>query len=230
MGVAAVEARGNLVEVLSDTLHLRDLCEALDSVRLNGRGRLEVAGSVDHAGVGVPVLPLRACAVVGSGGGGLLAALVAVSNQPSPPLDATAGSAMPLPRIAAACTLAAPTNLTTLGPEHDRTGSPASRLVGGPLPEFREAAQRASPVAHVSSDDPPLLILHGATDSSVPLQQAKDFDAALRAAAVDSTLVILPGVGRKPSIGRSTPSGLALLSFLDRVLGPGIRPEHAPLP
>ena len=169
-------------------------------------------------------------AVVGSGGGGLLAALVAVSNQPSPPLDATAGSAMPLPRIAAACTLAAPTNLTTLGPEHDRTGSPASRLVGGPLPEFREAAQRASPVAHVSSDDPPLLILHGATDSSVPLQQAKDFDAALRAAAVDSTLVILPGVGRKPSIGRSTPSGLALLSFLDRVLGPGIRPEHAPLP
>lgn len=103
-------------------------------------------------------------AVVGSGAGGHLAALVGLTSPMAAARAATTDQAgdTTLPRIAAICAIAAPTSLTTLGPEQDRAGSPASRLVGGPLPEFREAAQRASPIAHVSADDPPVLILHGA--------------------------------------------------------------------
>ncbi len=165
-------------------------------------------------------------AVVGSGGGGHLAALVGLAA----PATAAATDDDALPEIAAVCAVAAPTNLTTLGAAHDRAGSPASRLVGGPLPEFREAAQRASPVSHVSPDDPPVLILHGAADDIVPVGQAVDFAVLLEAAEVDGTLVILPDVGHGLPLGPETPAGQALLSFLDRVLGAGIRPGRGPRP
>ena len=171
-------------------------------------------------------------AVVGSGGGGHLAALVGLTSQPTVARAAATDRAgdTTLPLIAAICTVAAPTSLTTLGPEQDRAGSPASRLVGGPLPEFREAAQRASPIAHVSADDPPVLILHGATDGTVPSKQAVEFAEALKAAGVDTTLVVLSNVGHRPGLDLGTPSGQALISFLDRVLGPGIRPDSVPRP
>jgi len=149
-------------------------------------------------------------AVVGSGGGGHLAALLGLSG----PADA---------RVAAVCAVAAPTHLTSLGPEHDRPSSPASLLVGGPLAEFREAAQRASPLSYVSADDPPCLVIHGDRDASIPTAQSVALDAALRAAGVDSTLVVLEGTAHRPALDRSTPAGRALLEFLDRTLGPGIR-------
>jgi acetyl esterase/lipase len=171
-------------------------------------------------------------AVVGSGAGGHLAALVGLTSQPAAARAAATDLTgdPPLPRIAAVCAVAAPTSLTTLGPEQDRAGSPASRLVGGPLTEFREAAQRASPVACVSADDPPVLILHGATDNTVPPKQAIEFAATLEAAGVDHTLVMLPTVGHRPGLDLGTPSGQALIFFLDRVLGPGIRPDSVPRP
>lgn len=164
-------------------------------------------------------------AVAGSGAGGHLAALVGLAGP-----AATTAPGSPAPRIAAVFAAAAPTALTTLGAEHDRATSPASRLVGGPLPEFREAAQRASPLSHVSSDDPPVLLLHGAADASIPPQQSVQLDAALRAAGVDSAVVMLAGVGHKPPLAQGTAGGVALLSFLDRVLGPGIRPDEKPQP
>ena len=144
-------------------------------------------------------------AVVGSGGGGHLAALVGLAEENG---------------IAAVAVIAAPTHLTTLGPEHDRPSSPASQLVGGPLPEFREAAQVASPLAHVSAGDPPCLIVHSEHDERVPLSQSLKFDAALRAAGVESTLVVLEGARHKPSLDRDAAAGQALLAFLDRTLAP----------
>lgn len=144
-------------------------------------------------------------AVVGSGAGGHLAALVGLAEENG---------------VAAVAAIAAPTHLTTLGPEHDRPSSSASQLVGGPLPEFREAAQMASPLAHVSAGDPPCLIVHGEHDERVPLSQSLKFDAALRAAGVESTLVVLPGVRHKPSLDRDSATAQALLDFLDRSLAP----------
>jgi acetyl esterase/lipase len=167
-------------------------------------------------------------AVVGGGGGGHLAALLGLAGPAAAATDRDRGE--PLPRIAAVCAVAAPSNLTTLGPAQDRAGSPASRLVGGPLPEFREAARRASPLTHVSADDPPVLLVHGAADGAVPVRQSIEFDAALRAAGVDSTLVIFPDRGHGLGLEPGTPGGLALIAFLDRVLGAGVRPEHAPRP
>jgi len=151
----------------------------------------------------------RIC-VIGAAAGGHLAALVGLSSPP---------------HVAAICAVSAPTHLTTLGPEHDRAHSPASLLVGGPLLEFREAAQRASPLTHVSADDPPVLLVHGRLDAIVPVDQSVRFNAALRAAGVESRLVILNEDGHKPAIALASPAGKTLLNFLDTELGPGIRTQ-----
>lgn len=154
-------------------------------------------------------------AVVGHGGGGHLAALVGLADDPT-------GDEAAAPRFppAAVAMLSAPTDLTSLGPEHDRPRSPASLLVGGPLPEVREAALRASPVWHVSLDDPPCLVVHGTADSSVPVEQAVRLDAALSAVGVPSTLLLLDRAGHAASVSRDSPAGRAILEFLDAVLRP----------
>lgn len=149
-------------------------------------------------------------AVVGSGAGGHLAALVGLSA----PADL---------RVAAVCTVAAPAHLPSLGPDHERPSSPASQLVGGPLAEFREVAQRASPISHVSADDPPCLMIHGDRDDSIPTAQSVRLDQALREAGVESTLVVLAGTGHRAALDRASAAGHALLEFLDRTISPGGR-------
>jgi acetyl esterase/lipase len=158
--------------------------------------------------------PQRVC-LAGAGAGGHLAALVAFTA------DGEGGSdGDPAPQVAAVCAVAAPSHLTSLGPAHDRASSPSSRLVGGPLPDLREVALRASPLVHVSADDPPTLLVHGGADDRVPVDQALRLDAALDAAGVDSTAVVLDA-GRTISLDEASPAGRELLHFLDRVLGPG---------
>jgi acetyl esterase/lipase len=159
--------------------------------------------------------PERVC-VAGAAAGGHLAALTGLWNGPP--------AAESLPRVAAIGVFAAPTHLTTLGPEHDRAASPASLLVGGPLPEFREAAQRASPLAHVAPGGPPVLVVHGLRDTTVAPQQSVQFDAALKAAGIDSRLVMLDAAHDLP-LDRTSAAGMALLEFLDRTLGPGSRDD-----
>jgi acetyl esterase/lipase len=157
----------------------------------------------------------RRIAVAGHGGGGHLAALVGFADDP-----ADDEAMAPRSPTAAVAILSAPTDLPSLGPEHDRPRSPASLLVGGPLPEVREAALRASPVWHVSPDDPPCLVIHGTADPSVPVDQAVRLDAALSAVGVPSTLLLLDRVGHVATIGRDSPAGRAILEFLDAVLRP----------
>jgi acetyl esterase/lipase len=159
-------------------------------------------------------------ALVGSAAGGHLAALVALDKADSD----DAGTPDPVD-VAAVCVVAAPTLLTSLGPAHDRPASPASLLVGGPLPEFREAAQRASPLTHVSADAPPFLIIHAkgderaAADRTVPLEQSRQFDAALRAAGAESSLVVLDGIQPAKVLRDRSAGGGRLLDLLERSFG-----------
>ena len=76
-----------------------------------------------------------------------------------------------------------------------RPNSPAKLLLGGPIEEKKEAAVSASPVTHVTADDPPFLIVHGSDDPLVPFEQAELLHAALKKAGVDSTLVKMEGGG-----------------------------------
>jgi acetyl esterase/lipase len=166
----------------------------------------------------------RIC-VIGSGAGGHLAALVGFAQPGTEPAP---GEPPRREAIAAVCAIAAATHLASLGPAHERSTSAASRLVGGPLPELREAAQAASPLEHVSADDPPTLLVHGGRDADVPAAQAMRLDRALSSTGVDSTLLLLDEAGHALPLSRESAAGQGVLGFLDRVLGPGLRRESPP--
>jgi len=169
--------------------------------------------------------PARIC-VAGVGGGGHLAALVAFT-PPDPRPIREASTDERSDDVAAVALFDAPTHLPSLGTAHDRPGSAESRLVGGPLPEFREAAQKASPLVHVSADDPPTLIVQGSRGDGVAVEQGERLDAALRAAGVDSALVVLDATAAAVAPGHRTPAGGAFVEFLDRTVGPaGVRIEN----
>lgn len=159
-------------------------------------------------------------AVIGHGAGGHLAALVGLADDPSEEDGTLSVGVTPK----AVGIISAPTDLPSLGTDHDRPRSPASLLVGGPLPEVREAALRASPLWHVSPDDPPCLEIHGTADPSIPVDQAVRFDAALRSVGVPSTLLLLDRIGHSPSMTRDSVAGRALLEFLDATLRPTASP------
>ncbi len=92
--------------------------------------------------------------------------------------------------------------VNVFGPTEMASGYPKSsvqwifRLFLGGTPE--EAAERykaASPVTYVTSDDPPVLTLHGDKDALVNIGQAKVLDEKMKAAGAPHTLVILEGQG-----------------------------------
>jgi acetyl esterase/lipase len=55
---------------------------------------------------------------------------------------------------------------------------------------LREITRQISPISHVSSDDPPTMIIHGDADVLVPLQQSESFVKKLESAGVPAKLVV----------------------------------------
>lgn len=69
---------------------------------------------------------------------------------------------------------------------------PPSLLIGCPIQECKDKAELANPIHYITPDDPPFLIMQGMLDCLVPYQQSVMLNDALKAAGVDSTLVLLP--------------------------------------
>jgi acetyl esterase/lipase len=61
--------------------------------------------------------------------------------------------------------------------------------------KITKIGEQISPINHVSSDDPPTLILHGDADKLVPIQQAEAIVEKLKKANVEAKLVPKPGAG-----------------------------------
>jgi dipeptidyl aminopeptidase/acylaminoacyl peptidase len=56
-----------------------------------------------------------------------------------------------------------------------------------------ELGRKISPITHVSAKSAPTFIIHGDADLLVPLQQAETFLEKLKAAGVETKLVVKPG-------------------------------------
>ncbi len=54
-------------------------------------------------------------------------------------------------------------------------------------------AESVSPLMHVTPDDPPTLLVHGAEDKLVPLDNSERIHDAFTAQGVDSELIVIPG-------------------------------------
>jgi len=59
----------------------------------------------------------------------------------------------------------------------------------------------ASPVHHVSADDPAMLFLHGDKDETVPFEQSELMQKALQQAGVQTKLFRIPGGAHGPTFG-----------------------------
>ncbi|MBC8508481.1 MAG: alpha/beta hydrolase [Anaerolineales bacterium] len=58
-----------------------------------------------------------------------------------------------------------------------------------------EIVTNASPITHITQDDPPFLILHGDQDDVVPLNQSEILHDALIAGGIESTLIVVDNAG-----------------------------------
>jgi acetyl esterase/lipase len=94
-----------------------------------------------------------------------------------------------------------------------------------------EQLRQPSAATYVTGKSPPMLVIHGSVDTTVPVGQSQDFHKTLQGAGVRSELLVIPDVnhsfiGKTPEATRAA-SRLALartVDFIDSVIGDGRRP------
>ena len=133
-------------------------------------------------------------AVYGTSAGGHLSAMLGVSGN-HPQLEGQLGKYTNRDsRVTCVIDFFGPTSFLVMDDHpgnitHNAPDSPESRLIGKPIQQAPKLADQASPVAHVSQDDAPHLIVHGTHDQLVPFHQSTLFHATLKQAGVPSTLI-----------------------------------------
>ncbi|QJU60034.1 alpha/beta hydrolase [Sphingomonas sp. AP4-R1] len=187
--------------------------------------------------------------VWGGSAGGHLAALAAVTCK-DPTLDpvgpvrpgAIDGEGRPLPANPLAplagvsdCVQAAVTwygvfDFATIDAQAKRPvagpgGNPQTAFLGCTGGDCTAAIKAASPVSYVDPSDPPMLLIAGMADRTVPYQQTVEFEAALKAARVPVRTILIPDVdhsfiGKTPDATRdATLKALsATFAFFDQTL------------
>jgi acetyl esterase/lipase len=128
----------------------------------------------------------------GDSAGGHLASLLGTAGdaaewEPGPPAESS--------RVQAVVDWYGRADLTRVCTDPAMSEHAVAHLIGGSGQGVYDIARKASPITHVSRDDPPFLIMHGDVDNTVPVQQSEDFAAALKKSEVPVILVVLRGVG-----------------------------------
>jgi acetyl esterase/lipase len=122
--------------------------------------------------------------VIGGSAGGHLALMVGLT-------DAAAGLDPREPHGALSCRVQAVVDLYGPG---DLLGRGRDHVMfAGTLADRPDLYRQASPVTHASKDDPPVLILHGTKDTTVPVEQSQVMAAALKKAGVEHELILVEG-------------------------------------
>ena len=75
-------------------------------------------------------------------------------------------------RVQAAVSVAGPTDLLQMGGWHNAPDSPEARLLGGPIHDRADLAKLANPITYLSANTPPILLIHGDRDETVPVNQS----------------------------------------------------------
>ncbi|WP_231616132.1 alpha/beta hydrolase [Novipirellula artificiosorum] len=137
--------------------------------------------------------------VVGTSAGGHLASLLGVSGGMEALEGDTGGNPDQSSRVHAVVDFYGPTDFILRSKNQpkktEQEGGGVFHLLGGKASEKTDLARLASPVFHVSKDDPPLLALHGDKDTTVYLDQSERIVEEYGKAGLEATLITLPGAG-----------------------------------
>lgn len=140
-------------------------------------------------------------AAMGYSAGGHLAAQLGV-------LDGAANV-----RVQAVVDGAGPTELAKY-----KGGKLVPQFLGGTQQQIPKVFAEASPISHVSKDDPPVFLYQGTWDTLVPDDHSRDFKAALDAVGVHCEWFKLHGRGHITAFLNDGAAIQAALDFLDRTL------------
>jgi len=154
----------------------------------------------------------------GSSAGGHLVAIMGT-------IDAQKGEAVSS-RVQAVCDWFGPTDLLTMPPNNvsaTRTieqvrKSNGAKLLGATVRDIPEKAKEASGLYHVSSDDPPFLVMHGDEDTGVPIRQSERFVAALKKAKVPVTYHVVKGAGHGGKLFKTDEVNAMIVKFFNATL------------
>lgn len=141
---------------------------------------------------------------IGGSSGGHLMGLVAMLNAPGisddpDPVNRESGA------VQCVVLRAAPTDLIKMvGASTGSATAAAVSFVGRlpmPTPEDQQVYRAASPIAHVAASSPPVLLVHGDADDTVPFAQSVAMEAALRGVNAPVKLVRVAGGAHGPDFG-----------------------------
>lgn len=155
----------------------------------------------------------------GSAGGHLVA--VMGTRNPADAADA----------VQAVCDWYGPSDLLTMPnnvPSEKRSADALARsngavLLGAAVKDVPDKAKDASALYHVSSDDPPFLIMHGDQDPQVPIEQSRRLYEALKAAGVPVTFEVVKGGGHGGPAFQTPQVKDIVKSFFEKTLRPSER-------
>lgn len=162
-------------------------------------------------------------AAIGSSAGGHLAALLGTSGGVFVLEGAVGENTNVSSEVQAVVNWFGPTDLTMLSDNLNAWHLEVlCELLGGDPTNQQELTQIASPVTYIDANDPPVLIIHGDADSTVPVEQSRAFNAALLSAGVAVKYIEVPGGGHGRFHGTSPNQAeliQEMIAFLDKCLG-----------
>jgi acetyl esterase/lipase len=151
---------------------------------------------IRHNALNFGINPSRIGAAGGSSGGHLVSMLGTLDGRglPADPDPVERESA----KVQCVVARAAPVDFLA--------GANGSFLLGmsRPLPNDKTSAEyrthiEASPISHVTPDDPPFLLLHGDKDESVNISQSQRMEAKLKSAGIPVKFLTIAGAAHGPT-------------------------------
>jgi len=88
------------------------------------------------------------------------------------------------------------------------------KLLGGPVENLAEKALWASPISYVATNNPPVLILHGARDDLVPLKESQRLRTALERAGVKNQMIVVKEAGHDGPLFSTPEIQIKVAAFL----------------
>jgi len=133
-------------------------------------------------------------AAIGESAGANLAALLGTDSPQTGALGGTAaqtGAMGVSAAVEAVVAFSTPADLTVLQTESPLAAAAAAQFLGGSPEQVPAEYVAASPIDHVSRQDPPMFLVHGLEDPLIPVSQSQQMAAALAAAGVRHRLVLV---------------------------------------